>query len=162
MIPAAEFPWKDAGASAWVWWTGCPDRFRAQPLRARLQIHQGAVRAGVVDNLRESVKYMSARYSGWLEEELREQPRRLSERQRRRRIRGWTLARAKVPPGPCAYCGAPDAKHIDHVIPRCQGGTDDLANLARACARCNARKGPRTPEQWRRGDNVRAFWPQPA
>jgi len=46
----------------------------------------------------------------------------------------------------CQYCGAP-AEHIDHVIPRCQGGTDDLANLVAACASCNCSKGGRTPEE---------------
>jgi len=46
----------------------------------------------------------------------------------------------------CAYCGAP-AEHIDHVIPRSQGGTDDPRNLVPACAKCNLTKGARTPEE---------------
>jgi hypothetical protein len=46
----------------------------------------------------------------------------------------------------CQYCGKP-AEHIDHVIPRCQGGTDDPDNLVAACAFCNLSKGGRTPEQ---------------
>jgi 5-methylcytosine-specific restriction endonuclease McrA len=32
---------------------------------------------------------------------------------------------------------------IEHIVPRTHGGSDDLANLAVACARCNALKGKR-------------------
>lgn len=46
----------------------------------------------------------------------------------------------------CRYCGAP-AEHIDHVVPRCQGGADSLDNLVAACAACNLHKGGKTPEQ---------------
>ena len=31
--------------------------------------------------------------------------------------------------------------HVEHIIPRKHGGTDDLSNLALACDRCNASKG---------------------
>lgn len=46
----------------------------------------------------------------------------------------------------CRYCGAP-ATHVDHVVPKCQGGDDDPDNLVAACALCNLSKGGRTPEQ---------------
>jgi len=46
----------------------------------------------------------------------------------------------------CQYCGAP-AQHVDHVIPRCQDGTDDPDNLVAACIFCNLTKSGRTPEQ---------------
>ena len=46
----------------------------------------------------------------------------------------------------CRYCGR-CAEHVDHVIPRCQGGPDDLDNLVAACASCNLSKGGRTPEE---------------
>ncbi|NEO84257.1 MAG: HNH endonuclease [Spirulina sp. SIO3F2] len=39
---------------------------------------------------------------------------------------------------PEAYC--PDSFTVDHVVPRQQGGTDDLENLAWACFGCNGRK----------------------
>ncbi|MGB5812324.1 MAG: HNH endonuclease [Polyangiales bacterium] len=32
---------------------------------------------------------------------------------------------------------------LEHIIPRHHGGTDDLENLAIACARCNSEKGLR-------------------
>jgi 5-methylcytosine-specific restriction endonuclease McrA len=32
---------------------------------------------------------------------------------------------------------------LEHVFPETQGGTDDVANLAVACARCNREKGSR-------------------
>ena len=43
----------------------------------------------------------------------------------------------------CAYCGtdltgsAPSGVTLDHLVPRCKGGTHDSANLVTACARCN-------------------------
>ncbi len=47
----------------------------------------------------------------------------------------------------CEYCGLPQAAqpyvtfHIEHVLPRKHGGSDDPSNLALACERCNAFKG---------------------
>lgn len=44
----------------------------------------------------------------------------------------------------CSYCGAssPDAElHVDHIIPVSKGGSNDMENLATACADCNAGKG---------------------
>lgn len=32
---------------------------------------------------------------------------------------------------------------IEHIVPRHHGGTDELENVALACARCNAQKGYR-------------------
>lgn len=46
----------------------------------------------------------------------------------------------------CQYCGAP-AEHVDHIIPRRRGGSDDEDNLVAACARCNLSKGARTPRE---------------
>ena len=52
--------------------------------------------------------------------------------------------------GTCQYCG----KHIttqefqiEHVVPRCQGGTTIWSNVVASCLRCNRDKGGRTPEQ---------------
>jgi 5-methylcytosine-specific restriction endonuclease McrA len=36
------------------------------------------------------------------------------------------------------------ASHVDHVVPRKYGGTDELANLRAACRRCNLRRGDGT------------------
>src|SRR5271157_587437 len=47
----------------------------------------------------------------------------------------------------CEYCGLPQAAqpyvtfHIEHVLPRKHGGSDDPSNLALACERCTAFKG---------------------
>jgi hypothetical protein len=47
----------------------------------------------------------------------------------------------------CEYCGLHQdqsplaALHIEHVLPRKHGGTDDLDNLALACIDCNLHKG---------------------
>lgn len=55
--------------------------------------------------------------------------------------------------GKCLHCGkklvvADDGRPIseatlEHVWPETQGGTNDVANLAVACARCNREKGTR-------------------
>lgn len=42
--------------------------------------------------------------------------------------------------GVCHYCGTADATHVDHIVPRVAGGTDDLGNLIAACLSCNLRK----------------------
>ena len=46
----------------------------------------------------------------------------------------------------CQYCGNL-AEHVDHLVPKCQGGADDLDNLVAACVSCNCTKGGRTPEE---------------
>lgn len=48
----------------------------------------------------------------------------------------------------CEYCGLPQVAepqtrfHVEHILARQHGGTDDAANLALACHRCNRHKGP--------------------
>jgi hypothetical protein len=54
--------------------------------------------------------------------------------------------------GTCAYCGKSillEQATLDHVIPQRLGGEDTWENLVTCCARCNQRKGGRTPEQAR-------------
>lgn len=47
----------------------------------------------------------------------------------------------------CEYCHLHQddsplaALHIEHIIPKIHGGTDDLSNLALACIDCNLHKG---------------------
>ena len=48
----------------------------------------------------------------------------------------------------CEYCHMPQQAtplisfHIEHIVSRQHGGTDDPDDLALACDRCNAYKGP--------------------
>lgn len=47
----------------------------------------------------------------------------------------------------CEYCLLPQeysdlTHHIEHVVAKQHGGTDEVENLALACHRCNLRKGP--------------------
>lgn len=48
----------------------------------------------------------------------------------------------------CEYCRIPqDATplisfHVEHIVPRQHGGSEDVEQLALACDRCNAYKGP--------------------
>jgi 5-methylcytosine-specific restriction endonuclease McrA len=49
--------------------------------------------------------------------------------------------------GQCEYCELPQeivplaTFHVEHVIPRQHGGSDDPSNLALACYHCNLHKG---------------------
>jgi len=46
----------------------------------------------------------------------------------------------------CQYCGrsAPDVVlEVDHIVPRAEGGSDDILNLVTSCASCNRSKGAR-------------------
>lgn len=55
--------------------------------------------------------------------------------------------------GRCFYCGLhtnPFATFtIDHIRPRCLGGSDDIRNLVPCCRRCNAAKGGKSLDEWR-------------
>ncbi len=47
----------------------------------------------------------------------------------------------------CHYCGDPFELHnltIDHVKPRCRGGSNEPSNLVLACRMCNEAKGEMT------------------
>ena len=50
----------------------------------------------------------------------------------------------------CQYCGQAfpvDRLTFDHVVPVRYGGRKDWENIVTACARCNRRKGGRTPAE---------------
>jgi len=67
----------------------------------------------------------------------------------RRRLAVWSLTG-----GRCLYCrrfvdfSGCGAFHVDHVIPRSAGGTDDLGNLVPACDACNAAKSALSLDEW--------------
>lgn len=49
----------------------------------------------------------------------------------------------------CQYCGANcriGSITIDHVIPKCRGGSTSWENVVAACQDCNRRKGNRSPD----------------
>jgi len=56
--------------------------------------------------------------------------------------------------GHCAYCGLhidfDESWHIEHVVPKAQGGSDHIYNLFMACRKCNLKKKARTPHQFRK------------
>jgi 5-methylcytosine-specific restriction endonuclease McrA len=69
--------------------------------------------------------------------------------------------------GKCIHCGSrhtilldgtpvSDAT-IEHIVPRNHGGTDDLENLAIACARCNGEKGIRHDARPRLDEKLQAL-----
>lgn len=48
------------------------------------------------------------------------------------------------------YCLRPDYRSgtVDHVMPVCKGGSDDMDNLVLCCWECNTSKNINTLEQW--------------
>lgn len=56
--------------------------------------------------------------------------------------------------GKCAYCGItiswnmPHDIHVDHIQPLSKGGSNELDNLALACADCNLSKGDNLLTDW--------------
>ena len=52
----------------------------------------------------------------------------------------------------CYYCGSvlSGMSHIDHIIPQCSGGPDDIDNLCLACPRCNTYKSGYSIRRWLR------------
>jgi 5-methylcytosine-specific restriction endonuclease McrA len=55
----------------------------------------------------------------------------------------------KLQKGKCAYCkarlGKSNERHVDHIIPLIEGGTNDRRNLQILCRPCNLEKGRRDP-----------------
>ncbi len=50
----------------------------------------------------------------------------------------------------CQYCGKRGSElTLDHVVPRCKGGTHTWENVVAACQRCNHRKAGYTPREAR-------------
>ena len=43
----------------------------------------------------------------------------------------------------CVVCGRRPTRDIDHILPKTQGGTDDLTNLQGLCKSCHSRKTAR-------------------
>ena len=83
------------------------------------------------------------------------------ERAKDRRERGlgppehWTALRAQTllrDKKVCAYCGR-RATSVDHVLPRCKGGQDEMTNLVACCSKCNRVKSGRTLQEAEMG-----FW----
>lgn len=78
-------------------------------------------------------------------------------------LRRGVIKRAK---GRCEYCGlSQDGQeatfHIDHVIPRADGGQTSAQNLALACVSCSLRKAARrTSADPQTGEDVPLFHPR--
>ena len=67
----------------------------------------------------------------------------------------------------CEYCGLPQSAtplvshHIEHIQAKQHHGSDELDNLALACDRCNAYKGPNlTTISIKTGEIVELFHPR--
>ncbi|MFD3931539.1 RNA-guided endonuclease IscB [Streptomyces sp. NPDC058614] len=68
-------------------------------------------------------------------------------------VREYLLAKWKRT---CAYCGATGVPlNIDHIQPRCRGGSDRVSNLTLACVPCNQAKGSARIEDFLSSDPQR-------
>ncbi|KAL3534818.1 hypothetical protein ACH5RR_003279 [Cinchona calisaya] len=50
-------------------------------------------------------------------------------------------------PAVLGYCSSSEYLTIDHIVPIASGGEWKWENLVTACAKCNSRKGHKTPEE---------------
>lgn len=51
----------------------------------------------------------------------------------------------------CCYCRRhvdAEVATLDHIVPRCLGGTSHRRNLCVACRNCNAKKANKPPHVW--------------
>lgn len=48
----------------------------------------------------------------------------------------------------CYYCGVKGKLTIDHNIPLCRGGTDNIDNILPACRSCNSKKNAMTTDEF--------------
>src|SRR5438105_13019422 len=67
--------------------------------------------------------------------------------------------------GACEYCRLVEAAtgvtfHMEHVVPRSQGGKTAISNLALSCPGCNLAKADRTNAQDESGDDQPLFNPR--
>jgi 5-methylcytosine-specific restriction protein A len=56
-----------------------------------------------------------------------------------RKLRLIVLAEEPV----CRMCGREASEHVDHIVARAKGGSDERENLQGLCASCHARKTAR-------------------
>lgn len=59
------------------------------------------------------------------------------------RGRAWEATRKRILARDgfvCVVCGSP-ATHVDHIVPKAAGGTDEESNLQAMCAEHNLKKG---------------------
>ena len=59
----------------------------------------------------------------------------------------------------CEYCHKPEiianfSFHVEHIIGRQHGGSNQLANLAYACSHCNWKKGPNIATKLKESENL--------
>lgn len=59
-------------------------------------------------------------------------------------------------PPECVYCGSPEVKRWDHLVPVKEGGETVLGNMVPACARCDDSKQDRPFEEWMMSDARRS------
>jgi 5-methylcytosine-specific restriction endonuclease McrA len=139
-----------------------------QLLSCRVRYYRWLVRSAEARNVREAVKMLAAKRREWEADQTARRAALLASKAQGARSSSYAkaLPRKKeillAEGQPCAYCGTPHPRTVDHIMPTSRGGDHRRKNLAPACKRCNSEKGNRTPAEWR-DDRIRSGlpWPPP-
>jgi hypothetical protein len=72
--------------------------------------------------------------------------------------------RAVMSEGACRFCGDRLGPfEVEHLVPLCRGGSNDLSNLACSCVSCNTQKGTMLLHEWAQWRQHNGMdWPPPA
>lgn len=138
---------------------GYVDAFPAAEYAVELDVPESKIEE-VIEQL-EAIEYIAEDYlTTWDDRQPDKPDGTAAIRQQRRRKRRRDLGLATLFDGPlffpklverdgavCIYCLATEPLEVDHIIPICDSGTDDLDNLGLACRSCNARKAGRSLAQ---------------
>lgn len=114
-------------------------------LEALAEVQKRDVPYIVVENLMLMVNEkidQSRSLIAYIEDESRKAPQKAKRKTIPRGLKNRVFEKSN---GICAYCGTDLVKngnwHVDHVVPICRGGKDEIENLVAACHRCNTKKG---------------------
>jgi len=137
--------------------------FVSSHLRHRLADYRRGIEFGRYAGLADAVRTESIKARQAQEAAHRRAARDWRALRKRKARKYWHTVRPIVlASGPCAYCGNPEPTTVDHVVPRCDGGSGKIWNLAPACMRCNTQKNGLAPEQWKaKRLAVGLPWPPP-
>jgi len=131
-----------------------PDEYRF--LTERIREYKFQIREGEARNVREAVKMLTKSRREWVANEAAQRAPGIRKRaERRLRASGYERSlpykkRMVLASGrPCSYCGIPNPRTVDHIVPTSRGGGHQWWNLAECCLSCNSEKGGRTPDEWK-------------
>ena len=76
----------------------------------------------------------------------------LAPRQFGQQEKAQVLSIFATPQPQCVYCGSPEVRRWDHLVPVKRGGETVVGNMVPACARCDDSKRDKPLEEWMTSD----------